>query len=264
MGRSLSHLLAPFRIFIACYFWTSCSLWQCVETQSICQLPARWLNSSEWPLTYGLLAGAEYIPTYWISSCRISHGASLGFSGSLGHAKISVTVLMTMPTIIWHQVLHATICHAPNTVDTHHLIFVTTAGGRYHPSPIFKGKNWGPGKLLPKPQIWKIAEQGFEPWLLISEFLTTAYIYMFWVKQKFGLSFVAIYLFHKKRFKTQSTNQEEKKASHSSLVDKAHLLGDGGDNWLILSSPVVPFMYILSHNFVIEWGTIPPEIGSDG
>lgn len=49
-----SHFLAPFRIFIVCYFWTSCSLWQCGKTQSICQLPARWLNSSEWPLTYRL------------------------------------------------------------------------------------------------------------------------------------------------------------------------------------------------------------------
>lgn len=49
-----SCFLAPFRIFIVCYFWTSCSLWQCVKTQSICQLPARWLNSNEWPLTYGL------------------------------------------------------------------------------------------------------------------------------------------------------------------------------------------------------------------
>ena len=49
-----SHFLAPFRIFIVCYFWTSCSLWQRGKTQSICQLPARWLNSSEWPLTCGL------------------------------------------------------------------------------------------------------------------------------------------------------------------------------------------------------------------
>lgn len=50
-----SHVLAPLRIFSVCYFWISCSLWQSIKTRSVCQLPARWLNSSKWPLIFRLL-----------------------------------------------------------------------------------------------------------------------------------------------------------------------------------------------------------------
>ena len=49
-----SHSLAPFRVFIVCYFWTSCCLWQCVRRRASANfLPDGWTRvNGHWSTDY--------------------------------------------------------------------------------------------------------------------------------------------------------------------------------------------------------------------